>query len=304
MTARATAVKHPLEDYRTAQEAPLPVELNMPFDGSLYEVSKLDDATAEKIAARCLELGADHAFTRITRLPTQADRATMGTAWFEAGKITTDRPLAGDELRILYLKGPVEEAFEAFGANPLLDKDRHKVDAFLKPLREAAAEADRANREIAWNTALDAFFIEHPQNPALERAIREAAKFGKRGACLPKISDSYGWFADAIAKTTDQYHKPLPAYAPEQSGYVLGLRTCICVYHSQESYADQSVSLFPLIMQGNTDNDAAQRNLNKLAQRLNTHTGFAGSGSTYTLSMVVEEDGAFVRLSGRHSISD
>lgn len=304
MTARATTVKHPMDDYRTSQEAPLAVELNTPFDNSLYEESHIDDATAEKIAARCLELGADHAFTRPGRSPTPADRTTMGHVWFEQGKITADRPLDMNELRFVYLKGAVEEAFEEFGADPRFDKDRHKVDAFLKPLREAAAEADRAAREITWNTAVDAFFTAHPQNPAIERAIREAAKFGKRGACLPEIRDSYGWFSDAVAKTHDQYHKPLPAYEPEQSGFVLGLRTCICINHTQESYADQSVSVFPLIVQGKPDAEAAQRNLSKLALRLNTHTGFAGSGSTYTLAIVVEEDGAFVRMSGRHSISD
>lgn len=281
---------HPKYGYSACNTAPLEPGLNQPFDNRYWVERHLDEATAEKIATRMLELGCDHAGTKLTRLPTPADCAALGRT--------------SPDLKIIYVRGPVEDAFEAFGADPNFGLDRNLVDSFLLPMREARAAEALAARQVKWNADLDAFFSAHPMNPSIERAIRAECVFGTRGARLPAVANDSDWFKRTLAKTTDQWGKPLPAYVPEESGFALQVETVVIINSTQEAYADHSVSLIPVVATAPYIFEAAHRNLARIAQSLNTHTGLAGSGSTYTLSLVVDVDGAYVRLSARHSISD
>ena len=78
----------------------------------------------------------------------------------------------------------------------------------------------------------------------------------------------------------------------------------VALTYSQEAYADHSTYLIPVVVEQPTDRDAAQRNLAKIARKLQTHNGWAGSGSTYGFSLHEEDDGCFVIMSVRASISD
>lgn len=280
---------HPKYGWDACKVIPVEADLNLPFDNRFWNESHIDMALAEMIATRMLELGCDHTGTKLTRLPTPADREALGNP---------------ADLRIVYLRGPVEEAFAEFGADGRFLKDRNLVDAFLLPVREARKVEELAARAAKWEANLDAFFTAHPQSLIIERVIRAECVFGTRGARIPELADDRDWFKRALAKTTDQWGKPLPAYVPEASGYALQVEAVVCINTTQEAYADHSVSLIPVVVKEPTDIEAAHRNLARITRSLNTHTGMAGSGTSYGLSLVVEDDGAYVLLSARHSISD
>ena len=78
----------------------------------------------------------------------------------------------------------------------------------------------------------------------------------------------------------------------------------VAVSYSQEAYADMFTSLIPVEVIQPTDTAAAKRNLSAIARKLQTHNGWAGSGCTFGFTLTEEEDGCYVVMSVRSSISD
>lgn len=266
--------------------------------------SVIDMAQAQAIAARVLELGAEHGFTREGRAPTEEEQRA-----FQEGRLVgyhTDKPRDRyDHLIHIYVRGPVEQAFEEAGVEIVFDADRRKVDLFLAEHRAAKAAAARVEHRRAFEGKVETFFADNPQSAAAERYIRSACVFGRRGARAPALSPM-DW-KDRLSRPTNPYGgnvQPDPPYQPEPSGYRLLTQQAVALTYSQEAYADHSTYLIPVVVEQPTDRDAAQRNLAKIARKLQTHNGWAGSGSTYGFSLHEEDDGCFVIMSVRASISD
>lgn len=263
----------------------------------------IDTATAEKIAGRILELGADHGFHKTGRSPSPEENAA-----FRAGALIgfyrqpRDRH---DHLIHIYTRGPVEQACEEFGADPNRRAVRLLVDTFLEPVREQRKAAEIARFKAEFEGKLEAFLTEHPQSPAMERAIRATCVYGERGAHAPALSDQ-SWWSSYLSRKTDPFGagKFDAPYAPEPSGYTLLVKEAVSVSYVQDAYADLHTTLIPVKVSEPTDIAAARRNLGKIADKIRTHNGWAGSGSSYSLELVVEDDGVYVRMSTRASISD
>lgn len=177
---------------------------------------------------------------------------------------------------------------------------------------KAANEAWHARRaaevKAAKEASLEAVCEALSDNPAIVRAIRAAAEDRhapnefkirdmdlNRYGCLSRPNNPYGGNA-----------KPFPAYTSvaKPSGCKLDTKRTVAVYSSQEAYADYTHTLIPVIVTGAVDEDQARKNLGYLADALQTHNGWAGSGSTYSFALHLESDGAYVVMAGRHSISD
>lgn len=270
-----------------------------------YDTARLDEATAQAIAERVLELGADHGFSQEGRAPTEEEQTA-----FREGRLTgyhKDKPRdRHDRLIHIYTRGPVEQAFEEAGFDPKAHKDRRLVDHFLKAHRDeklASLEALRAKERAE---AINAFLAAHPQTPGAERLIREACAYGAKGGHAPELM-VFDW-ADRLSRVTNPYGGKTTAvapYAPEPSGYKLRIHEAVSLSYRQEAYADYSTYLIPVTVEEPKDRNAALRNLRQIAVKLGTHNGWAGSGSTHDFTLVDgDDDGCFVVMVSRHSISD
>lgn len=94
-------------------------------------------------------------------------------------------------------------------------------------------------------------------------------------------------------------------YEPVEGGRAkLRLKEGVSFSYIQDSYADYTRVAVPAELEAGADRDVCRRNLQRLTEALRTHTGFAGSGSTWSAELVEHEAGAFVIFGGRHSISD
>ena len=99
--------------------------------------------------------------------------------------------------------------------------------------------------------------------------------------------------------------QPVRAY-PAPSGACtarLQLRAAVSYAYEQASYADHSRYLIP-VAGAIGDLAACRQNLASWAEAIRTHTGMAGSGCSYSATLVVTDDGAYVHLDQRASISD
>jgi hypothetical protein len=146
-------------------------------------------------------------------------------------------------------------------------------------------ERARAKRAADLLAAAEAF--EAP--PAIKRRLVKAVS--ERGFEAPERSD--------LTRL-----RPARPYTPK-GGCAARMKLAEAVRFSyrQESYADHSTYLVPV--EGEiTDAQACRSNLAAWCESIRTHNGFAGSGSTWSASLVIEPDGAYVEIDCRASISD
>jgi hypothetical protein len=127
-----------------------------------------------------------------------------------------------------------------------------------------------------------------------------------RGVKAPENFSFVTGLQNAAKSTRDQYGKARKAFVPE-GGCPLKLHAVGAVRftYTQESYADHSTSLVPIIGEA-TDEQLAicRRNLSALVRRMDSHTGMAGSGCNYTASVVKVEAGYVAVIECRSSIAD
>lgn len=274
-----------------------------PYNITHYGEGRMTPDQAEAVAARILELGAQSAFTKDGRAPTAAEQEA-----FKDGRLAGfDRQPRDryDRLVFIYVRGKVEQAFEEAGFDPNSNEDRRLVDTFLGPVREARAALAKEAARVKHEAAVEAFLADYPASPALERRIREETKFGLRGACVPALNPMK--WADRLNRVTNPYGGKTTAdapYNPEPSGYKLLLDKAVAVSSTQEAYADMFTDLIPVEIVGPTDRDAALRNLSAIARKLQTHNGLAGSGCTFGFTLSENDDGCYVVMGTRSSISD
>lgn len=274
------------------------------------EGSLIDTSTAAAIFRRMAELGCKNTYgpeavktRRVTEEETQAWQEGRLRGYYKDAP--RDRH---DYMMFVNLPGVLSDVFVEFGyPAEVLDADKAKVQIFFDEVTEAERRADRALRRLAYEAKVEAFFAEHPQSPAVERFLRTQCRFGERTAREPRMADMHEHWTNRLNSVTNPYGGATTAeapFTPEHSGFKLKLREAVHYGASQESYADHSFTLIPVEAEGVTDVEAAKRNLYKISRKLNTHNGWAGSGTGYSLSLVIEEDGLYVLMDARHSISD
>lgn len=162
----------------------------------------------------------------------------------------------------------------------------------------AKRESDRhRQRVMAAVGALDA--------PAVIKARLQADVAAGICCRVPEIKD-LRFFCESAKRTTDQYGKARPAYTPPADcKLTLKLSRAVLASYSQEAYADMSAYYVPV--GGNVtsaDYNACIRNLNAFVRYANTHTGWAGSGCSYSADLVIEGDAAYAVITCRASIAD
>lgn len=248
--------------------------------------------------------GIRSAYTSEHRRPTEEEQAAYRQDRLDNYGIPRNARDIHARVIIVQVRGPVEEVFEDAGFDPVIAANKRLVQAFLGRLDGARQRKERAARHAAHDAAVDAFLAGYAASPALERHIRAACAFDARGARQPEATDLTDWIKRAIAKTSDQFHKPLPAYAPKPSGFRLLTDKAVKLTYVQDSYADYVTTAIPLEVTQPTDVAAARENLAQLSRRLDTHTGWAGSGTDYTFDLHAGDEGAYVILTARHSIAD
>ena len=287
----------------TTTEAVKPAVTLPPYNITVYGELSMTPEQAEPVATRILELGAESAFTTEGRAPTAEEQEAFREGRLIGyGREPQDR---FDRVIFVYTRGKVEQAFEEAGFDPNSHADRKLVDTFLEPVREARKAAAKAAARAKHEAGVEAFLASYPASPALERRIRKDTAFGAPGAKVPVLSPE-NW-SDRLNKVTNPYGGKTTAdapYKPEQSGYKLLLDKAVAVSYSQEAYADMFTSLIPVEVIQPTDTAAAKRNLSAIARKLQTHNGWAGSGCTFGFTLTEEEDGCYVVMSVRSSISD
>lgn len=141
--------------------------------------------------------------------------------------------------------------------------------------------------QLRLQLAIDDFEAPAP----IKRHLRESFDRQERGLRAPELRDLTGL-------------KPVRPYTPRGGcGARLMLSKSILYRLSQESYADHTGYLVPV--EGEIlDADICRSNLAGWCEAIRTHNGFAGSGSSWTATLVIDPDGAYVELDARHSISD
>jgi len=186
--------------------------------------------------------------------------------------------------------------------------------AMVEPFRAAndAYSADRAAKAAAHREAtLEAACAALADNPAIVRALRAAdaanAKEGRGRLHDYALGEAFN--ASRLTRSTNPYGGKttgFPAYTSvaKPSGCTLDYKRAVGIRYTQEQYADYSTKLIPVTIKGPVDETQARTNLRHLADSLQTHNGWAGSGSTHSFSLHIEEDGAYVVMESRHSISD
>lgn len=94
-------------------------------------------------------------------------------------------------------------------------------------------------------------------------------------------------------------------YSPEGGGEArLRLREAVRFTWWHDSYADMAASAIPADIAPGADRAILRRNLARFAESIRSHTGLAGSGSTYEAELIENEAGALVVLTQRASIPD
>jgi len=136
--------------------------------------------------------------------------------------------------------------------------------------------------------------VESYAGPAvIKRALQ--AMLADKPRCFkpPEVVDMSG-----LKPLKDRKYKPAGG-----CGAKLKLKEAVSYGYSQESYADHSYYLIPV--EGEIgDASVCRSNLHQWCEAIRTHNGFAGSGSTFSAELVIEPDGAYVKLDIRASISD
>ncbi len=287
----------------TTTEAVKPAVTLPPYNITVYGELSMTPEQAEPVATRILELGAESAFTTEGRAPTAEEQEAFREGRLIGyGREPQDR---FDRVIFVYTRGKVEQAFEEAGFDPNSHADRKLVDTFLEPVREARKAAAKAAARAKHEAGVEAFLASYPASPALERRIREETKFGLHGARVPALNPMK--WADRLNRVTNPYGGKTTAdapYNPEPSGYKLLLDKAVAVSSTQEAYADMFTDLIPVEIVGPTDRDAALRNLSAIARKLQTHNGLAGSGCTFGFTLSENDDGCYVVMGTRSSISD
>jgi hypothetical protein len=182
-----------------------------------------------------------------------------------------------------------------------------QVVAPFKAANDAYNEQRAREAKAKRDASLDVVCAALSDNPAIVRAIRAAAASPGSRIDEFKIGTAFG--VERLKHPTNPYGGATtgyPAYVSvaKPSGCKLEVNRAVGVGYSQESYADYSTTLIPVVLEGQVDQDASRGNLRHLANSLQTHNGFAGSGSTYQFELKIEDDGAYVIMVARHSISD
>jgi hypothetical protein len=107
-------------------------------------------------------------------------------------------------------------------------------------------------------------------------------------------------------RKTNAFGKPLPPWkAPALPEVFVRFKQARLIKYEQNSYSDDS--FFAVPYEGRMT-PAAQKRLREFVRRGDTHTGWAGSGSSWDVSEVRPAeggaDGGVVVIHARHSISD
>jgi hypothetical protein len=191
----------------------------------------------------------------------------------------------------------IADKFEAAAcASPWSERGKAIADLPYYDGEAVAKEVALRGRRKAWQA-----FNCHP-------AVKEYALtfINSRGAGLPENVSLVTGLQNAAKSTRDQYGRARPAFVPE-GGCPLKLHAVggVRFAYSQESYADHSTTLVPILGEA-TDEQLAicRRNLSALVRRMDSHTGMAGSGCNYTASVVKVEAGYVAVIECRASISD
>jgi hypothetical protein len=145
--------------------------------------------------------------------------------------------------------------------------------------------------------------------PAIKAALLANIEHDVRGVQAPKICDLHDTFTAAARRTNDQYGKKRAVYKPVgPCALTMNLKSAVVATYRQEAYSDDSVYYVPVTGKINADDKAAiancNNNLNAFVRYADTHTGWAGSGCNWSAHLVVTDDGAYVEIGCRSSISD
>lgn len=178
-----------------------------------------------------------------------------------------------------------------------------QVSDVLSARKKVRNDAAQAERDAARRAAYEA--IEHP-------AIRAhlLANFETRGYReAPKAMD-LSWMAKLAASdrrqrgTKGDLYGPTP-YKPQPGcNAKLHLKQAIHMAYVQDSYADLTYGAIPVTIENGADLTVCKRNLRAFADACRTHTGMAGSGSNFDLTLMENEGGVFVLFYERASIAD
>lgn len=188
-------------------------------------------------------------------------------------------------------------------------KDAEAIRAYLSEENDKRSAAYKVAQE-ALVARLAKERTEAIDAMALELGLNAGATAWMHKTCTrgtPSQTSLTEWFKKSLMRVTPcQYgtKKDRPAYAPEPSGYKLLLDKVVHFSGAQDSYADYSYWLIPVEVTDPVDNAAAHRNLGQISRKLDSHNGWAGSGSTYSMELATGVDGAFITMHARHSLSD
>lgn len=171
--------------------------------------------------------------------------------------------------------------------------------------RDYAAEY-RTKRDASYaaltNPAVKAYILDALAKSRDPQRFREAAVVDQSGWCNLAKAD-YRKSYTRQDGTTGTYGKE--PYRPEPGASArLKLKEAVSFYYEQECYADYSRYAIPADVPADADREVLKRNLRAFGSALRTHTGMAGSGSTWEFELVELPEGAVVIATGRHSIAD
>jgi hypothetical protein len=178
-----------------------------------------------------------------------------------------------------------------------------QVLATVLSARKKSGTRGQAQRDAERRAAYEV--VEHP-------AIRAhlIANFDTRGYReAPKPLD-LSWMAKLAASdrrqrgTKGDLYGPTP-YKPQPGcNAKLHLKQAIRMAFVQDSYADLTYAAIPVTIEEGADLTVCKRNLAAFAEACRTHTGLAGSGSNFDLTLIENEGGVFVLFYERASIAD
>lgn len=126
--------------------------------------------------------------------------------------------------------------------------------------------------------------------PAIRQFLRE--NVGSRGFAEPKLVDLSGLRTsrrNGVEATLGEWVR---------------LDAAVRFAYAQEAWADHIRWAIPIAIADDFDVEARRHELARWCEALRTHTGWAGSGSTFSTELMVNPDGAFLVLDERVSIPD
>lgn len=180
------------------------------------------------------------------------------------------------------------------------DQQVHSLLCFRTQQKSREAEAQRRAERLATYEV-----VEHPAIRA--HLIANVDTRGYRET--PKPLD-LSWMAKLAASdrrqrgTKGDLYGPTP-YKPQPGcNAKLHLKQAIRMAFVQDAYADLHYAAIPVTIEEGADLTVCKRNLAAFGEACRTHTGLAGSGSNFDLTLIENEGGVFVLFYERASIAD